>query len=95
MFMIYLLSQLDFDLLEQTHNYLEVHMYQTTEWKVQNWIRNERCRSIFSKQEVLGLFNIKEKVQIVNVARITLERFDKIIIWTGNKYWVLEVLSVS
>lgn len=94
--MIYLLNSLDFDLIKSSHKYLNIDLFETNEWKVKNWIKNERCRTIFSKQEVVQLFGIPDKVQIVKVNDIKLEQFDKLIIWTGQgKYWVLEILSVS
>lgn len=94
--MIYLLNKLDFDLIGTSHKYLHIDMFETNEWKVQNWIRNERCRTIFDKEEITSLFNIEDKVQVVRVDTIKFELYDKVIIWTGKgRYWVLEVLSVS
>lgn len=94
--MIYLLNKLDFDLIGSCHKYLHIDMFETNEWKVQNWIKNERCRTIFDKQEITELFGITDKVQVVKVDRIDFELYDKIIIWTGSgKYWVLEVMSAA
>lgn len=67
-------------------------MWETGEERVKGLIENERSRSIIGKQEVVNLFDIKQKVQIVPVKKIQLKKWDKIIVWTTNgRYFVLEV----
>lgn len=90
--MIYLLNNLDLDLFVKKNRYMLFWMWETGEARVKGLIENERSRSIIGKQEVVNLFDIKQKVQIVPVKKIPLKKWDKIIVWTTNgRYFVLEV----
>jgi hypothetical protein len=94
--MIYLVDKLDFDILELSNNcFFTFDLFQTTEERVRRWLENERSRSIFSKLEITNLFRIRNKIQMVKVDKIKLNRFDKVIIWTPTgKYFVLEIKNI-
>lgn len=94
--MIYLIDKFDPELIDFAgeNDYFSFELWLTSEQRVKAWIENERCRSIFSRKEVINLFNPRYKIQMVKVKKFKLHRFDKIIIWTptGN-YFVLEVIG--
>lgn len=92
--MIYLLDKLDPELFDHHGQYINFQFWETHEEKVKGWIRNERSRSIIDKNEVVNLFNIKEKIQMAAVTKIQLKKFDKVIVWTeGKKYFVWQVIG--
>lgn len=94
--MIYLLNELDFELIDfkNQEQYAEFTIWETSEEKVKTYIKNERTRSIFSKQEIRNIFNINEYMQMVQVDKIPLKRYDKIIVWTkSGRYFVLELIK--
>lgn len=66
--------------------------WETNEERVKRWLENERSKAIIDKQEIVNLFDIKQKVQIGKVAKIRPKLFDRIIIWTpSGKFFVLEI----
>lgn len=95
--MIYLLNKLDLSLFQWCGGqYLHLHLFKTGESKVKGWILNERTRTIIEKQEVVNLFNIKEKIQMAQVNKIVLNKFDKIIVWTPDgQYYAFRVIGVE
>ena len=95
--MIYLLDRFEPDLIKvDSDKYMNFTMWKTTEERVKVWIANERCRSIFSRKEIINLFNTG-KIQMVQVDNIKLEPYDKVIVWTDNNniknYYVIEIKS--
>lgn len=90
------MDKLDFEILEFNKNYFfSFDLFETTEERVTRWLENERCRSIFSRQEIINLFKIKHKIQMVKIDRVKLNRYDKIIIWTlTGKYFILEFKNI-
>lgn len=93
--MVYLLDKINLELFEiEKEKYYYFTLFETVEERVKDWIRNERCRSIFSRQEIINLFELKQKVQVVQTKKIILKPFDKVIIWTASgKYFVLELIK--
>ena len=93
--MIYLLDKFDFDLLraeKEKHQYIQFDFWECPEEKVVSWLRFERTRSIFSKEEIIGLFKVDFPIQMVSVKEIRLRKFDKIIVWTPKgRYFVFKV----
>lgn len=95
--MIYLLNKLDLSIIEWSGGqYLHLHLFKTGETKVKGWIMNERSRTIIDRQEVINLFNIKDKVQMARVDKIMLNKYDKVIVWTPDgKYFAFRVLGAE
>lgn len=94
--MLYLLDKLDLELFEfsKGKEYMVFDMWETNEKRVNRWIENERIRSIFSRKEIINLFKTKYKIQMVQVDKIRLKRYDKIVVWTpSGKYYMLEIKS--
>ena len=94
--MIYLLDRFDPEIIgfKDPYEYFNFTMWEASEKRIKGWIENERCRSIFSRQEIINLFNFKEKIQMVKTKSIRLKKFDKIILWTpSSRYFVLEVIG--
>ncbi len=90
--MVYLLDHFnpEFLILPQDKGFMRFDFWEIKEAKVKHIIENERCRSIFQRSEIINLFKTG-KIQMVPVKKISLKRFDKIIIWTpGGRYFVLE-----
>lgn len=54
--------------------------YYLTEEQVLNKIKNITCRSFFGRKEVLNLFGIKEKIQVVQSKEYKIKPFDKILL---------------
>lgn len=90
------MDKLDFEIFEFNKEcFLSLDLFQTTEQRVMGWLHNERCRSIFSRQEIINLFKTKHKIQMVKVNKIKLTRYDKLIIWTPKgTYFVLEFKNI-
>ena len=92
--MLYLLDNLDFTLIQKSDNFYQLFLfYEITEKRLKEMLDNNRSRTIFTKQEILNLFNIKNKVQIVQVDKIKLKEHDKIITWKNNRIFVLQLLN--
>lgn len=94
--MIYLLDSLDMDIFEIGEDeYFNFTLWLTSEERVKRWIENERSRSIFSKQEIKELFGVGS-IQIGQVTKIRLTKYDKVILWTeSKKYYVMEVVGFT
>lgn len=94
--MLYLMDKLDLELFDFTkNNYMVFDLWEIHESKVQRLLENERCRSVFSRLEIINLFKTKHKIQMVQVKKIKLNRFDKIILWTlTGKYFALEIKNI-
>lgn len=92
--MVYILPNLDLNFINIGEvGYANFSIYTTTEERIKHIIANERCRSIFSKKEIVGLFG-RMKMQMVTVKMITPKVWDKILTWTEDGRWfVLEFLS--
>lgn len=93
--MIYLIDSFDFDLINIADggDFMNFVMWETTEERVKRIIANERCRSIFSRNEIIKLFKTG-KIQMVRCDKITLQPFDRIVVWTeALRYFVIEVTS--
>jgi hypothetical protein len=90
--MIYLIDKIDLELFEINKNsFYTFDLFETTEERVLKWIENERCRSIFSRLEIINLFKTRYKVQVVKVDKIKLKKYDKLIVWTNSgRYFILE-----
>lgn len=91
--MIFLLDRFDVDFIDKDciHHFAQMSLWETTESRVKGWIQNERCRSFFSRKEIINLFQTG-KIQMVKVDKISVKPFDKIILWTKDKrFFVLEV----
>ena len=86
---------MDFDLIglkNNSHQYTQFDVWETGVERVRAWLENERSRSIFSKTEIVNLFKPKSKIQMVQVDKIELKKFDKVIIFTPEKkYYVMKV----
>lgn len=94
--MIYLLDTLNFELFEKTSKYRLFYVWETNESKVKGWIENERTRSIVDKQEVVNLFDIRHKIQVVPISKVKLCKYDKVIVWTkSGRYFVLELTDIK
>ena len=95
--MVYLLDQIDLDILnfKNIGDFVDFSIWQTSEERVKRLISNERCRSIFSKQEIVGLFGTK-KMQMVSVKKIRLKLFDRCVVWTKTgKFFIIEPIAVT
>ena len=94
--MIYLMDKLDLELFNFNKDFfMTFDLFETTESRVMRWLENERCRSIFSRQEIINLFKVKHKIQMVKIDRIKLKQYDKLIVWTpSGKYFILEFKNI-
>jgi len=95
--MVYLLDRIDLEVLDFKNigDFVDFSIWQTTEDRVKRLITNERCRSIFSKQEIVGLFGTK-KMQMVSVKKIKLKLFDRCVVWTKTgKFFIVEPIAVT
>jgi hypothetical protein len=94
--MVYILPELDLNFITfDNDGFSNFTIYTTTESRIKNIITNERCRSIFSKKEIVGLFG-GIKMQMVNVKIIKIKLWDKIITWTNDGRWfVLEFIDLD
>lgn len=92
--MIYLLDRFEPDIINRNgEQYLYFTFWETTEKNVKGLIANERCRSIFSRKEIINLFDAG-KIQMVQVDEIVLRPYDKVILWTETKrFFVIELLE--
>lgn len=92
--MLYLINEFDLDIFIFEHGYLQMDMWETTEENVRSWIENERSRSIFDKQEIINLFKPKHKIQMIQVDKIPLKAWDKIVLFTKKKkYYAIKILG--
>lgn len=92
--MIYLLNKFDPELFfqKEDNRILVFHFWEATESRIQEVMRNNRLRSIFSKQEVINLFDVKQKIQMVQTSKIKLKLYDRLIIWTPTgRYFIVEI----
>lgn len=92
--MVYILPNLDLNFIKiKGTGFAEFSLWTTTEERIRAIIANERCRSIFSKKEIVGLFG-GMKMQMVKVTEITPEVWDKVLTWTDDGRWfVMEFTS--
>lgn len=90
------MDKLDLELLESNKDcFMTFDFWETPESRVMRLLENERCRSIFSRQEIINLFKIKHKIQMVKITQIKLKQYDKIIIWTpSGRYFILEFKNI-
>lgn len=91
--MVYLIDSFDFDLIDITKGgeFMNLTMWETTEERVKRIIANERCRSIFSRTEIINIFKAG-KIQMVRCNKFTLKPFDRIVVWTEtNRYFIIEI----
>lgn len=96
--MVYILNKLDPELFVQKNEgrMMDFVLWETTEERIRTIIKNERCRSIFSKKEVVNLFSIDQKIQMVQTSEIQLKPFDRIITWTSSgRFFVMEIVKYS
>lgn len=91
--MIYLLDHLDLELFDLPKDeYTLFWTWETNEERVKRWLENERSKTIVQKQEIVNLFDIKQKIQMGTVAKIHPKLFDRIIIFTETgRFFVLEI----
>lgn len=93
--MVYLIDSFDFDLIRTNAGgqFMNFTLWETTEDRIKRIIANERCRSIFSRNEIINLFKTG-KIQMVKCQEIVLKQFDRIVVWTKtNRYFVIEITS--
>jgi len=91
--MVYLLDKFDLGLLNPNMggDFMNFTMWETTGDRVERMLANERCKSIFSRQEIMSLFKTG-KIQMVKCTDIKLKAFDRVIIWTeDSRYFVIEL----
>ncbi len=90
------MDKLDLELFNFNKDFfMTFDLFETTESRVMRWLENERCRSIFSRQEIINLFKVKHKIQMVKIDRIKLKQYDKLIVWTpSGKYFILEFKNI-
>ena len=95
--MLYLMDKFDLEIIKVNKNSnIIFDLWETCAKRVQRWMENERCRSIFSRQEIINLFKTKHKIQMVQIKEIVLKKYDKIILWTNaNRYFILEVKNIQ
>lgn len=94
--MVYILPNLDLNFIKLGEmGFAQFSIWTTTEERVRHIMENQRCRSIFSKKEIVGLFG-GMKMQMVRVERIVPKVWDKIVTWTEDGRWfVLEFTSFN
>lgn len=93
--MVYLIDTFDFDLIKTNAGgqFMNFTLWETSEDRIKRIIANERCRSIFSRNEIINLFKTG-KIQMVKCGEIILNQFDRVIVWTKtNRYFVIEITS--
>jgi len=94
--MLYLVDNFDFTLIQKTQDFYRLFLfYEITEKRLKEMIDNNRVRTIFSKEEILNLFSITNKVQIVHTDQIKLKKFDKLITWKDGRIFVLQLLDYN
>lgn len=92
--MVYLVDEIKPEIFHiEQGAYMLFYLWETSEQRVLAWIENERCRSLFSRDEIINLFKPKSKIQMVQIKnKIRLKKFDKVIYWNPEgRYFVLEV----
>jgi len=94
--MIVIIDKFNLDILElpQSEDYLLCYFY-TNQETIERWIKFNRVRTIFDKREILNMFNIREKAQIVKAEKIKIKPYDKIIIKHQNRFFVLELIEAK
>lgn len=92
--MVIILPTFDLSLLKipKDSDNICISYYFINEEKIKDLIKNNRCRTILKKKEIINLFNLKEKVQIVSVKKIFVNLYDKIVVPYKGQYIVLEFI---
>lgn len=93
---LYLLDRFDPTLFANKEKgaYFNFDMWEIPEETARNWLEVQRSRSIFSKNEIIDMFEPRGKIQMVQTDRIELEQFDRIIVWTPEgRYFAYELVG--
>lgn len=80
---------------KNSDDYIFTYYYLTEEMAIKQ-IKNSTCRSFFGKKEVLNLFKINQKVQVVEAQQYQVKPYDKILLKDkNNRFIILELVPVK